>query len=122
MIEIDREHVDFKRQKRTLQMYRYLYAGGYEFKERAAHYLLRRQKEPLDVYAERLSRVFYENYIGSIIDWYGSTLFVRKPSVHCEEGLETGQQFLAEFADDCDRRGTTLSDFFRHAFIDALVA
>lgn len=121
MIEIDREHADFKRQKRMLQMYRDLYAGGYEFKEHAAHYLLRRQKEPLDVYAERLSRVFYENYIGSIIDWYGSTLFRREPSLYCEEGMDASQQFLSEFADDCDRRGTRLSDFFRYAFIDALV-
>lgn len=103
-------------------MYRDLYAGGFEFKERAAHYLLRRQKEPLDVYAERLSRVFYENYIGSIIDWYGSTLFRREPSLHCEQGLDIGQKFVSEFADDCDRRGTRLADFFREAFIDALVA
>jgi hypothetical protein len=122
MIEIDREHAEFKRQKHTLQMYRDLYAGGFEFKERAPHYLLRRQKEPLDVYGERLSRVFYENYIGSIIDWYGSTLFRREPSLHFEGGLETPQQFLAEFANDCDRRGTKLSDFIRRTFIDSLVA
>jgi hypothetical protein len=122
MIEIDREHSDFQRQKRTLQMFRDLYAGGYAFKERAAHYLLRRQKEPLDVYAERLARVFYENYIGSIIDWYGSTLFRREPSLYVESGLEAGQQFLSEFSDDCDRRGTRLSDFLRQTFIDALVA
>ncbi|HZS55921.1 MAG TPA: hypothetical protein VFA65_16080 [Bryobacteraceae bacterium] len=122
MIEIDREHVSFQRQKQTLQMYRDLYAGGNLFKERVAHYLLRRQKEPLDVYAERLSRVFYENYIGSIIDWYGSTLFRREPSLYVEDGPDSGQQFLAQFSDDCDRRGTRLSDFLRQSFIDALVA
>lgn len=121
MIEIDREHADFRRQKLTLQTYRDLYAGGYEFKEHATRYLLRRQKEPLDVYAERLARVFYENYIGSIIDWYGSTLFRREPSLHFEQTVEKGEEFLAEFADDCDLRGTTLSDFFRHSFTDALV-
>lgn len=122
MIEIDREHVHYKREKRTLQMYRHLYAGGFVFKEHATLYLLRRQKEPLDVYAERLSRVFYENYIASIIDWYGSTLFRREPSLHFEEGSERAQQFLAQFADDCDRRGTSLSDFFRQALLDALIA
>jgi hypothetical protein len=122
MIEIDREHADFRRHHRVLQMYRDLYAGGYDFKERAAHYLLRRQKEPLDVYAERLARVFYENYIGSIIDWYGSTLFRREPSLLCEQGQDAAQQFLADFANDCDRRGTGLSDFFRQTFLDALVA
>jgi hypothetical protein len=122
MIDIDREHADYVRQKRTLQIYRDLYAGGFQFKERAAEYLLRRQKEPLDVYAERLSRVYYENYIGSIIDWYGSTLFRREPSLHFEGGSESDQRFLADFAADCDLRGTGLSEFFRSAFLDTLVA
>lgn len=122
MIEIDREHPDFKRQKLMWRMYRDLYVGGQEFKHRAADYLLRRQKEPLDVYSERLHRVFYQNYIGSIVDWYASTLFRREPSLHFEGGLESGQQFLAELADDCDLRGTRLSGFFRQALVDALVA
>jgi hypothetical protein len=121
MIEIDREHPDFKRQKLMLQMYRDLYAGGNEFKHRAAEYLLRRQKEPLDVYAERLHRVFYENYVGSIVDWYSSTLFRREPSLEFEGGLETGQAFLSEFADDCDQRGTRLSNFFRQCLTDMLI-
>ena len=122
MIEIDREHPEYKRQKRTWQMYRHLYTGGHDFKHHAAEYLLRRQKEPLDVYSERLQRVFYENYIGSIVDWYASTLFRREPSLQFAEGLEAGQTFLAQFADDCDRRGTTLSSFFRQCLTDALVA
>jgi hypothetical protein len=42
---------------------------GEQLRFRAHHYLVRRQREPGDVYAERLSRVFYENYIGSIVDW-----------------------------------------------------
>ena len=122
MVDIDREHPEFKHREFLLRMYRDLYAGGQEFKHRAGHYLLHRQKEPLDVYGERLQRVFYQNYIGSIIDWYGSTLFRRQPGLLLEGGLAAGRAFLAEFADDCDRRGTTLSDFFRNCFIDALVA
>ncbi len=121
MIEIDREHPDFKRQKHVWRMYRDLYAGGHEFKVRAGEYLLRRQKEPLDVYGERLQRVFYENYIGSIVDWYASTLFRREPSLQLDGGLASGQAFLANFAADCDQRGTSLSSFFRRCFTDALV-
>ena len=45
----------------------------------AAEYLVRRQKEPLEVYQERLARVFYENYLGSIIDWYTATLVREEP-------------------------------------------
>ncbi len=104
------------------RMYRDLYAGGQEFKLRAADYLLRRQKEPLDVYGERLHRVFYENYIGSIIDWYASTLFRRQPSLQLEGGLSAGRDFLTEFADDTDLRGTGLSGFLRSCFVDALIA
>ncbi len=122
MIDINHEHPDYKHEKRTLEMYRNLYAGGYKFKEHASLYLLRRQKEPLDVYAERLSRVFYENYIGSIIDWYGSTLFRREPSLHFGDCAGPGQDFLVQFADDCDRRGSSLSDFFRQTLLDALIA
>jgi hypothetical protein len=121
MVEIDREHPEFIRQKRMWRMYRDLYAGGQGFKHRAAEYLLRRQKEPLDVYSERLHRVFYENYIGSIVDWYASTLFRREPTLQFEGGLESGQKFLAELADDCDLRATTLSNFFRQCLLDALV-
>ena len=103
-------------------MYRDLYSGGHEFRHRAAEYLLRRQKEPLDVYGERLHRVFYENYIGSIVDWYASTLFRREPSLQFSGGVEAGQKFFGQFAEDCDRRTTRLSSFFRQCFIDALIA
>lgn len=122
MIDIDREHPDFKRQKLLLRTYRDLYAGGQQFKNRAADYLLRRQKEPLDVYSERLYRVFYENYIGSIIDWYSATLFRREPSLQVQGGSDEGHKFLSRFADDCDLRGTNLTSFFRGCFTDALVA
>ncbi len=121
MIEIDREHPDFKRHKHMWRMYRDLYAGGHEFRQRAGEYLLRRQKEALDVYGERLQRVFYENYIGSIVDWYASTLFRREPSLQFAGGLASGQVFLSGFAEDCDRRGTTLANFFRRCLTDALV-
>ncbi len=122
MTEIDREHPDFARKQYMWRMYRDLYAGGHEFKARAANYLLRRQKEPLDVYGERLHRVFYENYIGSIVDWFASTLFRRQPSLQLEGGLASGREFLTEFADDADLRGTSLSGFLRQCFIDALIA
>ena len=121
MIQIDQEHPSVKRQSHMWRMYRDLYKGGQEFKFRAADYLLRRQKEPLDVYSERLHRVFYENYIGSIVDWYASTLFRSEPSLRFEGGLESGQAFLSAFTDDCDCRGTKLSTFFKQCLIEALV-
>ena len=122
MTEIDREHPEYKRQRHMLQTYRDLYRGGLDFKQRSAEYLLQRQKEPLDVYAERLQRVFYQNYIGSIVDWYASTLFRREPNLHFCDGLDDGLKFFSHFVDDCDRKGTRLSTFFRQCLIDTLVA
>ena len=63
----------------ALQRFRDLYVGGEQFKDNADRYLVKRQREPGDVYSERLGRAFYENYIGSIIDWYAATLFRREP-------------------------------------------
>jgi hypothetical protein len=121
MTQIDREHPGLKHNLRIWRMYRDLYAGGYEFKARAEEYLMRRQKEAHDVYFERLHRVFYENYIGSIVDWYSATLFRREPSVQFDGGSESSLAFFSEFIDDCDRRGTKLSAFFRRCFTDALI-
>jgi hypothetical protein len=121
MMQIDREHPSYKHQVRMLRTYRDLYAGGFEFKLRAGHYLQQRQKEPGDIYLERLHRVFYENYIGSIVDWYSATLFRREPSLQFEDGLESDRTFLSQFVDDCDLRGTRLSQFFRICFTEALI-
>ena len=122
MIDIDREHPEYKQHKLMWGTYRDLYAGGQTFKHRAAEYLLRRQKEPLDVYGERLHRVFYENYIGSIVDWYAATLFRREPSLQFNGGSELSRKFFAELTDDCDLRGTTLTNFFRRCLSDTLIS
>lgn len=121
MFDIDREHPEFTHHKEMWQCYRDLYVGGEQLKANAGAYLTRRQKEPLDVYSERLYRVFYENYIGSIIDWYAATLFRREPVLTFNGESESGRNFLNVFCDDCDLKGTDLSEFFRRCFIDTLV-
>src|SRR5438552_12092064 len=102
-------------------MYRHLYAGGEQLKLNAASYLIRRQREPGDVYAERLNRVFYENYVGSIVDWYAATLFRREPVLGFEGSSESGKKFFSALVEDVDRQGTALADFFRRQFIETLV-
>lgn len=119
--EIDAEHPDYAARKRLLRQYRDLYVGGEQFRSHSAEYLLRRQKEPLEVYGERLARVFYENYIGSIVDWYVATLFRREPLLIVEGKDPAAKSFVANFSEDCDRRGTSLTDFYRQAMIDSLV-
>ena len=102
--------------------YRDLYVGGEQFRANATEYLMRRQREPGEVYPERLSRVFYENYIGSIVDWYAATLFRREPVMTFEGKNAVGEKFFIELVQDCDRKGTTLTDFFRQQFTKAWFA
>ncbi len=122
MNEINREHPEYVAWKAIWPRYRDLYTGGEQFTSNADRYLIPRQKEPADVYHERVSRAFYENYIGSIIDWYAATLFRREP-ILTFEGRDAGaRRYFNELSEDCDRRGSTLSDFFRRQVIEALVA
>lgn len=121
MEQINREHPEYAIRKSVWQRCKDLYAGGEQFRQSADQYLVRRHKEPQDVYAERLNRVFYENYIGSIIDWYGATLMRREPILTCEGPNEAGKIFYNEFVEDCDLRGSNLAEFFRQRLTDALV-
>ena len=119
--DINHEHPEYAAKRAMWRQYRDLYAGGEQFISNADRYLVRRQKEPGDVYAERLSRSFYENYIGSIVDWYTATLFRREPVLAFEGTNERAKKFFGEFIEDCDLKGTSLAEFFRRQFIEALV-
>jgi len=121
VIEIDREHPHYMLRKQIWRLYRDLYTGGEQLRLNAQHYLVRRQREPGDVYAERLNRVFYENYIGSIVDWYAATLLRREPVLMFEGGSESATNFFAELVEDVDRKGTSLGDFWRRQFIETLI-
>jgi hypothetical protein len=121
VLDISREHPDYIATKAMRKKHGDLYAGGEQLKARAMEYLTRRVKEPIDVYMERLEKVFYENYIGSIIDWYAATLFRREPVVTFEGSNERGRKFFSEFDEDCDLRGTSLTNFYRKQLVEALV-
>src|ERR1051325_2253992 len=120
-VDITREHPAFVEKRAMWQRYRDMYSGGEQFKANAAQYLIPRHKEAPQIYYERLGRVFYENYSGSIIDWYGATLFRREPRL-AFEGNEHVRSFFGDFVEDCDRNGTSLTDFLRQRFIESLVA
>jgi hypothetical protein len=119
--DINHEHPEFAAKRAMWGRYRDLYVGGEQFINNADRYLVRRQKEPGDVYAERLSRSFYENYIGSIVDWYTATLFRREPVLTFDGKNERARQFFNTFIEDCDLKGSNFSEFFRRQFVEALV-
>src|SRR5258707_1689495 len=118
---INREHPEYVTKKAMWKKYRDLYSGGERMREQAGDYLVRRNKDPNDIYEERVCRVFYENYIGSIIDWYAATLLRREPVLVAEGANNAGRQFFNEFAEDCDLKGTSLSDFFRQQLVNTLI-
>ena len=119
--DITREHPEYAAKRAMWRQYRDLYAGGEQFIASANQYLVRRQKEPGDVYLERLSRSFYENYVGSIVDWYTATLFRREPVLSFEGNSDRSKKFFSLFTEDCDLKGTNLTEFFRKQFVEALV-
>ena len=121
MFDINREHPEYTAWKAIWPKYEDLYAGGEKFIANASQYLIPRQKEPPVVYGERVTQAFYENYIGSIIDWFAATLFRREPILTYEGQDEAARDFFNQFAEDCDQHGSTLSDFFRRQVIEALV-
>jgi hypothetical protein len=118
---IEQEHPDYTARARMWRKYRDIYAGGEKFRLHAAEYLVRRHKEPLEVYEERLLRVFYENYVGSIVDWYAATLMREEPVIDLTEGSPQSRDFFSQFVQNCDLRGTTLTQFFRQQLTETLV-
>jgi hypothetical protein len=120
MWNIDREHPDYTANRAMWSKYRDLYVGGEQMRRNAGAYLYRRNKEPEVVFAERLGQVFYENYAGSIIDWYAATLMRREP-VMLFDGHDRGKEYFNVLAEDCDLKGTNLCEFFRRQFVRSLV-
>ena len=121
MKNINREHPEYIARKAMWKQYKDLYSGGERLRASASEYLVRRHKEPEDVYRERLSRMFYENYIGSIVDWYAATLMRREPILLLEGTDTAAKSFYTALADDCDLKGTSLSEFFRQRFVETMV-
>ncbi len=121
MENINREHPDYSARRAMWKQYKDLYAGGEQLRLNAYEYLVRRQKEPAQVYEERLRRVFYENYAGSIVDWYAATLMRREPMLQFEGNDAGAKSFYNLLSDDCDLKGTNLHEFFRQRFVQTMV-
>jgi hypothetical protein len=121
MHNINQEHPDYAANRPVWKKYSDLYAGGEQFRKHASEYLIRRNKEPNEVYVERLDRVFYENYIGSIIDWFSATLMTREPIIQLDGPNERGIGFFNTFIRNCDLKGTGLVEFFRRRLAETLV-
>src|SRR5436305_1297052 len=121
MQNINREHPEYVARKAMWRKHQDLYAGGEKMRLNGAEYLVGRNKEPQTTYEERLNCVFYENYIGSIVDWYAATLMRREPMMLFEGDDDAAKNFYGVLAQDCDLKGTNLSEFFRRQFVQTMV-
>jgi hypothetical protein len=117
---LEREHRRYADRKEMWRRYWDFYVGGEQLRRNAGLYLMRRQKEPNDVYAERLARAFYENYLGSCIDWYAATVFRNRPTMEFRSDDAGTKAFYGSFVEDCDCRGASLLETARDVFIRTL--
>jgi len=118
---IQNVHPEYVAKCNLWRRYSDLYAGGEQLRKRGMEYLIQRSKEPAEVYYERLSRIFYENYIGSIIDWYSATLLRREPVVEFTGEDPAAKRYFEAFMQNCDRKGTSLAEFFRQQISQFLI-
>src|ERR1700681_3702767 len=93
---LNREHPGYQSKREMWQRYLDFYVGGEQLRRNAGLYLVRRQKEPNEVYQERLLRAFYENYLGSIVDWYAAPLFRTEPAISFEGAEEFYPALLSD--------------------------
>ncbi len=102
--------------------YRHLYAGGEAVpRTRGRIPGAAAQRAAWRFIRNGWTRVFYENYLGSIVDWYAATLVRREPDLEFTGTNDRAKEFLAHFAQNCDQRGTTLTQFFKQQITEALV-
>jgi len=109
---LDAKHPDWTSNAGTWETVSLLCEGGAHLKSKAGLFLIRRPKEPNEVYEARLQMFTYQNILGTIAGWYESALFRRDPEID----LPAEDAFLKGFLENCDRQGTTFVDLFRRVF------
>lgn len=102
------EYVMYSDMMRSIEL---LSASGGQLKAHADRFLVKRTKEPHDVYQERVSLFVDDGMLGSILGWYAAKLFRRDPSINKIEG-----DFWETFLADVDRKGTGVVPFFKEVF------
>lgn len=125
--QLEAKHPDYALNCGAWSDYELLYKGGRLLKESASRFLIRRPKEPEDVYSARLKRFIYTNLVGTIAGWYAAKLFRREPEIDLapmgsDAKLPADRQtFFDDFLANVDRRQTSFIDFFRDVFSDLLI-
>jgi len=101
-----------------------LYEGNEKLEALHAKLLPQRERERPSRYALRLKEAQYRNYLGPIIDFFASMLFVSRTVSKAKDekgaNVEDPGEFWSKFREDCDRGGTDLDDHFKATLTDAM--
>lgn len=114
--------VDLKR----LELLRALYEGDERLEKLYRTLLPRRSREREERYNTRIAEAQYRNYMGPIIDYFKSMLFMSRPVLKASsDGGKTSTpeagEYWTNFRDDCDRGGTDIDAMFGGQLLDAMI-
>lgn len=106
---------------------RALYEGGEKLEALYPTLLPQRDRERPQRHAVRLKEAQHRNYVGPILDYFASMLFVSRTVSKATTGekktpVESPGDFWSKFREDCDRGGTDLDSFFKLTLTDAMVS
>lgn len=98
-----------------------LYKGGEHINPQ--DYIKRRYKEPEDRYKDRIDIAYYVNYVGEIVDYYVSNLFLDEPKVTLAGKGQVMSDYYDKFINrGCDgKRKEDLNAYMRARWRRALV-
>jgi hypothetical protein len=103
-----------------------LYEGGEKLEQQYSALLPQRERERQQRYQLRLKEAQYRNYLGPIIDYFRSMLFVSRPILKAkkdgaEEATTDAGDYWSALREDCDGGGTDIDAFYGQILTDAMV-
>lgn len=106
-------------------LFRALYEGGDRLEALYPKLLPKRLRESAEHYGMRLKEAEYRNYLGPIIDYFRSMLFLSRPVLkakapEAEEATADPGPYWVSFREDCDGGGTDIDEFCSRSLTDAM--
>lgn len=103
-----------------------LYEGGEKLEKLYTRLLPRRDRERPERYELRIKEAEYRNYLGPIIDYFKSMLFISRPVLKAKvdgaaDATSDAGPYWNELREDCDLGGTDVDALFGQVLTDAMV-
>lgn len=108
----------------TWSDYRALYRGGKAFRNRVGRFLIQNPKEDTTRYDKRKAEAVYRNYVGFVVDYFGSHLFRNDMNFTATDasGADVdGGDFYDNLQADATGSGKPFAELLRDGFTEAAV-